>query len=458
MKRLGALLVTLGACRSLLGTLDECQTEADCAGRAEGLVCVDRLCVDPPAPPPLDGRCTKFGGASPKPLRLASMLPRTLPDGGTNLTGVARQDALLLGVEQLAPPTRGIRGEAIELLACDTQSSADAAAELAAHLLGQRVSAIFSAGSAETLAAARVTVPAATLLISTSATSPEISDLPDRAPDAGPGSPGLVWRTAAPDSFQGAVLAAELIDAGTPKVAVLELNDPYGQGLYAAFSRIYPIAQRQAFLYTRGGDVTAALDGAASYQPGVLLIIAFADDATRLAAGARQRPPLTGASLYFTDSARSPQLLSSPVPLEGAIGTAPAPAMPGSESFQWFDTQYRQRFGRDPLGVSATTNAFDALMITALAAQMAWRPGTPANGTALATVLTRLSARPGKGVALDPPHFNTLVSALETGEALDVEGASGALDFDAEKGEAPGRIELWTVRDGGFETLRIVAP
>jgi hypothetical protein len=41
---------------------------------------------------------------------------------------------------------------------------------------------------------------------------------------------------------------------------------------------------------------------------------------------------------------------------------------------------------------------------------------------------------------------------------IDIEGVSGHLDFDAKAGEAPGRIEIWGINNGAYETLDVIPP
>lgn len=447
--------LALMSCRAVLGDFSECSADRDCVTRGSGLVCVEALCVRPNRPA-LDSRCiTRTEVGQTPTLRVGSIFPVSRSDGGVNLTGAAREQAALLAAEQLNPPLRqGIRGRAIEYLACDSQSSTATAGELAEHLVKQGVAVILTAGSAETIAVSRVTLPAGILQISVSATAPELTDLPDQPPDGG--TVGLLWRTSTSDTVQGHVIAQALLDAGQPRTAVIQLNDAYGQGLEQAFAREYP--KSQAFLYTQGGDLTAALEGAATWGPAQLLIIGFADDAVRFLNGAAARPALVGLPVFLSDAAKSPALfngLSRADLVEGALGTAPSPAAEPSEARAYFVNQYQQRFGLDPLSVSATANAFDAMMCVALAA---WAAHDDLTGPALAVGMTRLHGPGALKVPLIPTAFNTATRELETGRPVDVDGASGPLDFDDRTGEAVGPIELWRATGGHFETVRVVAP
>jgi branched-chain amino acid transport system substrate-binding protein len=445
MRRVLLISVAVVSCRASLGTFDECTSDAECGERSADLQCVDRLCV---ARPPLDSRCARLGDSSANAFVFGSVLPLTRMDGTPNATGVARMQSLLLAIEQTNPPTRqGVRGKPIALISCDSTSRTDAVVELAQHLVDRRVRAVISSTSAETIAASRVTVPAGAVLMSVSATAAELSDLADRAPDAGLQDPGLVWRTAAPDTLQAGVLAQFLTDAGVQRTAVVHVNDAYGQGLAGAFAREFR-GDKTMFPFTQDGPVDGALDGAASTNPGALLIIAFPDDAVRLARGARSRPALQAAQLVFTDSARSPVLI---VPETiGAYGTSGATA--GGEALQYFTGQYLTRFGSDPLAFGATANAFDAMMCLLLALHVS----NGEAGLSLAKGLTQLSQ--GAKVALVPTSFTTLLRELDTSGSVNVQGASGPLNFDATKGEASAPIELWRIGSSGFEGVSVIVP
>ncbi|MBI5493661.1 MAG: ABC transporter substrate-binding protein [Deltaproteobacteria bacterium] len=419
----------------------------------------------------IPARCTVYGAqpgsssAAGAALVVGALLPRTRADGAEDPRGRLREQAARLVVEELNPPQRqGVAGRSLALVSCDTAGDATTAAALAGDLVELGALAIISAGSAETLAASAVTIPAGVLLISSSATTPELTDLPDLP--AGGGA-GLVWRTAASDAFQGAVLSSLLTDGnlcglggtGAASAAVIYLDDPYGQGLYTVFSRHFTRTEA-GFLYARAGSIDTALAAAAAANPAALVVIGFPDDVTRIL-DATVGTSLGAVPLFLTDSARNPALftLAHPERLAGACGTAPAPADTTSAAYDWFGQQYQQKFGEDPLSASFVPNTYDAMMLIALAAAWALQPGRTLNGAALAEGLRHLSAVDGgTAVNLDVPSFNTAVSRLAAGGDLDVQGTSGPLDFDNATGEAPAAVQVWEAADGGFTTLRVVQP
>jgi branched-chain amino acid transport system substrate-binding protein len=54
--------------------------------------------------------------------------------------------------------------------------------------------------------------------------------------------------------------------------------------------------------------------------------------------------------------------------------------------------------------------------------------------------------------------WSELSDALAKGNATNVEGASGPLDFNLEIGAPYGPYEIWQVADGGIRTVRQVNP
>jgi branched-chain amino acid transport system substrate-binding protein len=426
---------------------------------------------------PLDGRCQVYGGDAGSPILIGAILPMTVADAGTpNPTGVYRLESIRTAFDQLNPPNRaGINGRPLGLIVCDNSGDSTQAAPLAQSLVQARVPAIIGATSADILQEATVTVPNRVLLISSSATAAEISSL--AANDSATGV-RLVWRTAPPDSFQGAVLAhlisdglpdAEVPAPGDPDggmagpVGVFEVNNAYGQGLVAALQSDYSGSATNVGLYTENGDVSGALKTVAMATPAPTLIvaIAFPADAVALINGAASYPSLASLRWIFTDSAQSPALftgLKDPGALAGALGTAPAPAPASSPAYLWFKTQFQATYSEDPTNAGFTANTFDAAMLLALSASWATGGGRTLDGPTMATALTKVSSAMAMQTPLDPVEFDTLTAALAAGQPVNIEGASGALDFDASTGEAPAPIEIWQVADGGFTTLAVEQP
>lgn len=468
----GAAALTFG-CRFLVGSLDECTTDAECASRGSGLVCRGSLCVAQ-NDGALDARCTPIGpaeGEGGEAVTLGALLPLTDGDGGAGQWGPFWRNAIEVTITELNPPLRrGIRGRPLRVLMCDTAGDPNRAAALAKDLVARGVPAILSDGSTETIAIASVTVPANVLLMAGASTSPEITHLPA----TGPRGLRMVWRTTPSDTFQGRVIAQVLArgggdagaeagpDAALPRVGAFERDDPYGQGLWGAFQSAYP-GEKKAFLFPVAGDVSSALAAERALAPDVALVIAFPDEVVSIVnAASSAPPPAMPPKWFFTQGAKFPALFSklkNPAFIEGARGTSPSQGDPTSVAYQWIASQVQGKYGTDPKSIVDMTNVFDATMLLAIAAYWAGDPSRKLDGPTMAEALTHVSAAGvGTPVPLDPPDFNDAVDRLGKGTDIDVEGASGHLDFDPATGEAPSNIEVWQVVDGAFQTLEIAAP
>ena len=81
-----------------------------------------------------------------------------------------------------------------------------------------------AASSGSTLSVLDQVVGAGVMMISPANTSPALTTAPDR---------GLYWRTAPSDVLQGAFLGSLILQDGYTKVAIMSLQDSYGDGLNA---------------------------------------------------------------------------------------------------------------------------------------------------------------------------------------------------------------------------------
>jgi branched-chain amino acid transport system substrate-binding protein len=450
---LGLLAVSLGGCSLWVGGFEECAADTDCR---DGRVCRERYCVIDPVP---EG-CGRVEGAADAPgvITLGATLPLT-SGGQTDQSEVMGLNALLLALEEVNQRD-GVGGRRFALHVCDTRGEGDRIRAQAAWLADQQgAPAIITSGSGHTLAASAETIGRGVLLISATATSPELTTLPD----SHQGSVGLVWRTAPSDAIQGAVVADILLNdaayASVQRVGLLYLFDPYGQGLASVLLEAFEGTSRTLLPipYDRGAAVDAAVNQLDAFDPDLTILVGFPDDLTRalnLAAGKPNLGPSAGHQWFFTDSAKDPQLISgttTPGQLEGSLGTAPAQG--AGSAYAQFRASFQTRYGADPGQFSFTAHSYDALYLLALGSAFAvGEDGQGAvTGVRIAQGLTKLSA--GTTLQLRPTDLTPAKGALQRGESINVVGASGNLDFDPATGEAPSPIEVWRVVGDGFQTV-----
>lgn len=416
---------------------------------ALGLACSDLV------PPDTDfaaGRCATVldDGVDGTPTwDLGAILEMTQPSGKPDPNGAFYARAMRLAVQELNDH-RDISGKRVRIRICDTRSDwatggGVVTRDLAKWLVEkQGVQAIISDASADTQTIASVTIPKGVLLMAISATSEDLTYLDDK---------GLVWRVAPSDLYQGAVLAklaTETLDAGD-KVGAVAVQSPYGDGLVDAMRKRLGQQLVQRTFHTDGTGLEAAVAGLSADNPKTFV---FAGSSSQAALALGFRAKVTGLATLpallsdgACDKDLAAQKFDAAVTLQNA--RCVRPGQPPTETYQVFAERFKQRFGADPGEQAYTQHAFDAVYAVALA--HAWATGTGGKGTvdggALAEGLRHLSA--GEPHVFKPNEITAMVSTLKKGQSIDVSGASGALDFNPETGEAPSGYEVWKLGPKG---------
>jgi branched-chain amino acid transport system substrate-binding protein len=305
-----------------------------------------------------------------------------------------------------------------------------------------------------------------TVLISPSATSPDLTQIDDRLHATDPY--GLFWRTCPSDLLQGKALADDVIPKAMGKVAVIYVRDAYGEGLATVFRETYGVDQTAAFPFdpsdiADANKLAALADAVDAAQPGAVLLIVLHDEDT-----IKLLTPMVGKSIatkpfFFTDGSKNAAvLLADTVPagvkliIQGAQGTTPA--SPSGSNFELFKTNLNADFNLDASSVSYLAHAYDATYVGAYGIVYGSHKTHAYDGLDIAEGLAHLSA--GAVVNVAPTDWLTAKSELTSKGQINIEGTSGHLDFDATTGEAPAMIEVWGVSGDGksLVTLRTVDP
>jgi ABC-type branched-subunit amino acid transport system substrate-binding protein len=373
-------------------------------------------------------------------LKLGALIPLT---GGLATYGESSLNGMRLAVEQ-ANEAGGVLDGEVELVVGDTQTRSQPAVDAANRLVGvEGVAGLLGALSSGN------TVPVATSVsavegvpqISNASTAPTITTLDDN---------DFLFRTVPSDAQQGVVLGDLVQEEGLERVAILYVNNDYGQGLAESFQESFEEA---------GGTVTSSaafepnkasyrgeLSNVSSGDPEALLLIAYPDDGgllilrQSLEEGFFER-------FIFTDGMKATQVATDFGEfIEGAFGTAPKAAE--SEEAQAFAEAYREAYGELP-PLPFIDSAYDATMILMLAAQAAGS----ADGEAIRDHIRDVANAPGEEVG--PGEFARAKELLAAGEAINYEGAAGAHEFD-EQGDVGGSYEHWVITGGELETVEIV--
>ncbi len=336
----------------------------------------------------------------------------------------------------------GIIGGQLEFVVGDsTCADATAASNAADRLVNtDGVTAIVGAMcSGATIAVANtVGVPAGTVMISPSATSPAVTAVDDN---------DLLFRTAPSDAYQGEVLARLLMAKGIEDIAITYVNNDYGKGFADALAAAFAAS---------GGDVTANVaheDGKSDYRAELgtlassgslnLVVLAYAQGSGQTVL--RQATESGDFEMYVGgDGMISDELFTGidTSMVEGMIGTKPGtPEVPGAAMY----TDLASAAGLDPTAIFAP-QAYDAAFILALAIE---EKGN-ADREGMSEAVRAVSSAPGEVIL--PGEWAKAKALLADGQDINYEGASGSHEFDA-AGDVPGSIVEMMASAGAFSEV-----
>ena len=320
--------------------------------------------------------------------------------------------------------------------ACDPETAMDAVTKAVndsgiVALIGPHCS------SATIAAAKSVTIPADVLLISPSATSPEITDLKDN---------DTVFRTVPSDDYQGKALARTVLDRGNRKVAVTYLNNNYGKGIAEAF---------KAEFESNGGEVTnfaAHEEGRASYRAALAelaggeadtLMIFDYGDGSGLTILRQALENGFFKTFIGGDGMKSDTLIRELGSKDLSTFFTSSPAGGDSKSFKSFSEAFKEA-GGDPDATFAPA-AYDAAFLAALALEKAG-----GDQSKLSASLRDVSN--GKGDVILSGEWEKAKKLIADGKAINYIGAAGDQNFD-ENGDVPGTYALFKVSGDAFELV-----
>ncbi|NOY89815.1 MAG: ABC transporter substrate-binding protein [Deltaproteobacteria bacterium] len=451
-----------------LGTLDHraCTGSADCRVFGVGSVCQ------------ADGFC---GAATPEP-RCDTTYPEDLftrPEAYPNVfllgtlydasleTHVARAQAVQLAVMQ-ANEDDGVGGRPVGLVLCtiaadlsfdrlDRQQAAVSTARYLADALGiQAIVGPPSSGETQAVFEALDADAPRVLIVSPSATSPLLTGLEPPPSDS---SPGLLWRTAAPDSLQGRVIAQDMIGRGVTRVALVSEGGAYGEGLSTVFRAAFETlgGTVTAMPYANGAGLNTSVRGAAAADVDSMLFVSSqTSDVVDAMVTADVVGWPAGKGIFVTDSAANGDFLlgsASAAALYPMLrGTRPAPA--SGPVFDAFTTRYAATFaGEDARDSSFTAQSWDATWLILAGGTWAQSQGLDLEAVPIARGLRQLSA--GVSVDFGSGALAALRAAFASDSSADVRGASGELEYDPLTEETVAPIQLWTIAGDATAGFRI---
>jgi len=457
----GALVLV--ACSATTLRPADCEQATDCrAAFGLGSICGDDGYCQPPQTHP---RCTQ---AYPSDLLDA---PQAFAEHiviGSMFGFVDHLDTMRaaeLAIRQL-DREGGLAGVPFAILHCDTTPEAgdmatdlEASEEVArflADVIG--VPAIVGPrGSARTQVAFEAIRDDDVLLMSPSSTSPELTALDSPNPTFE--APGLLWRTVPPDTLQAEVIAADMRDRAVQSVAVIYQTGAYGDGLSELFEQRFlalggTTVEKNPFTSAQFGTIVAHVAErltAGELQEVLFLSSDIADYVGFLDAAVATDSLLAaytadGVGVFLADAAYNTTLIGETVDGSAILypkirGTRPAPAQ--GVLFNAFAAAYAAEYDDDAVSSGFTPHSYDAAWLVAYGIAWSQLVEGEITGTGIARGLRRISG--GEPVDILPTSWPIVVDRFGVEAAIDVEGASGPLDYDPDTEETSAPIELWSI-------------
>ena len=464
--RSSALLLTcllLAGCSASTFEYTECSDNTQCRETfGFGSVCSEGLC----STVELNPRCNlgPDDGLT-LPLDPATQIPVGTIFNRTTESHLARERSARMALVQ-ANSGEGLEGHDFVVVQCSNEPGGydeleqdEANLVVARHLADEiGVPAIIGpSASSRTQSAFTEVEPFGTLLISPSASSPALTDLDGL--EHTNADPGLLWRTAPPDTIQGPVIAASMIHRGSTDVAAIHREDSYGQGLALVVHEAFVADGRTLRLLPFDDEaglvdqtVTAVEDGDVDE---VLFVSSNLDEVVSFLVAASTLPNFDGVDIFLTDAAHNQDLLDDAEAAIDALGTirGTSPALPTGSAYDAFLASYAVAYDDDVSNRSFTAHAYDAAWLVACGSAWSLFQEGAINGLGIARGLRRVSS--GQELELQAQHWATIRASFEAGTPVDVIGASGDLDYDSSTGETTGTIEEWEISANGDEFVVI---
>jgi ABC-type branched-subunit amino acid transport system substrate-binding protein len=403
-----------------------------CAGGDEGTV-VDE--TNQPVP--------NNGPASGDAIRIGALMPMT---GDLQAFGETSLNGINLAVDEINAGG-GVLGQPIEITVGDTQTAAQPSIDAAQKLVSVDgvVGILGALSSGNTIPVAQsVTSTNQVPQISSASTSPVITTLEDN---------DFLFRTVPSDAYQGVALAQVVQEEGLDNLAIIYVNNDYGQGLAESFEAAFEEA---------GGTITGSVPyekGQPSYRGELQQLASAGATALTLIGYPENGITILKQSLeegffdtfVFTDGMKAPEVIDAIGAdiLAGSFGTVPQAATE-SAAYETFSKAYNDQFGELPPKPYIDTS-YDAMMLMALAIEQAGSTDGPAIRDALRDVAN------APGMEIKPGEWAKAVTAIQNGEDIDYTGASGDLEFD-ENGDVGGSFAHWAIENGEIATVKVFKP
>jgi len=358
--------------------------------------------------------CSSDGGDASGPLKIGSLLPET---GNLAFLGPPEFAGVDLAVKDIND-AGGVLGNPVEHLRGDSgDTSTDIAQQTVDAHIAAGVSAIVGAASSGvSLTVIDKITSAGIVHFSPANTSPDLTTYADD---------GFYFRSAPPDTFQGAVLGQLMAQdisgqeaGGSGNAVFMNLDDAYGNGLAKYAIAAFSGTSTQIVYNPQAAEFSADVAKAKAANPDAIAIIGFDETTKVLAELIKQGLGPNKVKTYLVDGNLSSQAYKD---LPAGIMKGVKATLPGVLASEDLKTRLLEV---DPAltDFSYAPESYDAVVLIALAAEQ----GGATDGTTIRDNLQAVSAGGTKCYT-----FAECKALLADGEDIDYDGVSGPIEFDS---------------------------
>ncbi len=340
------------------------------------------------------------------PVKIGLLAPKT---GSLGSLGLSFENGAKLAVSDL---NKKQSTYTFSLVTQDTKTTPTGAKDAIAALATAGVSGIVgAAASSSTLSALPVAVANKIPMISYASTSPSLTTAADS---------GYLWRVVPSDTYQGQADASLAKHFNLHNVAVIGLNDAYGQGLINAFTTAFKaqnstnnITTTQAYDQATQKDFSSQVTNIKNSKPDGIFMVSFVTDGSAILNELKKQGvyvPIMGTDGIGTSSMfKNPGVNDS---MNGVVGSAP-----GVTGTPTFNAEYKKAYNVDPTIFVA--EAYDA-----------------------ATIIGDAVIKAQSTVGAD---VNAQIKTVGT----NFQGASGTITFDTNGDVSKASYDIWQVQTTG---------
>jgi ABC-type branched-subunit amino acid transport system substrate-binding protein len=311
-----------------------------------------------------------------------------------------------------------------------------------------------------------ITNPAKSLLIAPSAGAAEITTIANATQDG----TRVLWRMVPSDALQSKAVAkygeqvAKELNKTPLKVAIVNRDDAFGNGLRDGVKQFFTLngkpwgdaANTTNVLETKYAttgviDYTASVNALTAFQPDIIFWFGLGEITPNILVpyeAAVSNKPIWISSTSGQRGEIIAQLTTNTTFKNSGIqarikGTAAQLTTALTQDF--FNFRYKAKYPEPKTLSFGISQSYDAAYLIGFAASAAKPTYAQVNSIDVAKGMSKLSGGT-EIINVGPTKVKAAMEKLRTGSAIDFNGASGALDFKADVGEADGDYAIWCMR------------